>query len=391
MAAASGNSLPLPALFTILAAVALSPQPATPQRIDHVNYKSSLMSKSMGSRLMRQTQLSQIDTSLSQLRRVPRIERRSVIESKLLVTRASKKLKVEGVVDRFVYADGNPKVAIPTMLFDTSFLKKKTGNLTVDAVVDAGFRGVVSNNFPKENFEEGVGLALEELKKQGYRRTDYFVQTRFVPSATQEAGSCPYDSGASLPIQIRQSFISSQKKLKVDKLDAFLWEGATSWMIVRERDMDGYAELENLFLEGRTKLIGIGYFMFPQLKEIYQRAEVKPMIYAMPLHGHLGWERDARKFCQENGIIFQALNILNGNDWVLVLKDDTVLAMAYQRSVSSKVILLRFALQAGMVNVIDVDEPYLMREYMQVYDIELSPDEMWYIETMDRRFVDMYE
>eukprot|EP00467_Chlorarachnion_reptans_P003046 CAMPEP_0114490150 /NCGR_PEP_ID=MMETSP0109-20121206/2282_1 /TAXON_ID=29199 /ORGANISM="Chlorarachnion reptans, Strain CCCM449" /LENGTH=298 /DNA_ID=CAMNT_0001666735 /DNA_START=214 /DNA_END=1110 /DNA_ORIENTATION=- len=292
---------------------------------------------------------------------------------------------MEGQADRYVYAAAEPKVAVPSLLYDTMGKFDDTGNMTLDAVLDAGFQGICSANIPVENEEELVGAAIAEMKKQGYKRNDYFLQTRFFPPGLQHGYRTPYDRDAPLPLQIRQSFIGSQGNLNLDKFDAFVWEGATSFMILRDREMEAWSEIENLYLEGRTKLIGISHFELPQIKELYDRAEVKPMIVGQTLHARHGWNRDVRKWCAENGVIFQAHRIFEMNTWVL--HDDKVLEMAKRHRCTPGQIVIRFALQSGIALIMDLGTPKEMQQAMDVYEaFELDENEMEYLERIDETY-----
>ncbi|GAB5372345.1 hypothetical protein AAMO2058_001657400 [Amorphochlora amoebiformis] len=291
------------------------------------------------------------------------------------------KLKVIG---RFVYSDLADGAAMPTMLLSTSFFHAKTGNATLDAVLDAGFQGLVSGNIPYENNEEAVGLAIKELKNQGYKRSDLYIQTGFVPHGLQHPLMTPYDRSAPLNLQIRQSFIGSQKNLNVDRFDTFMWDGAASYMITRQRDMEAWGEIENLYLEGRAKMIGLRGFFLPQIKEMYERAEIKPMVVGITCHAHMGWMRDIRKYCQEKGIIFQAHRLCEVNDWVI--KNDEVIEIGRKYGVRPEQVVYRYALQAGMVPVVELRFPEEIRNAMQVYEFELDEEDMLFMETMDRRY-----
>lgn len=69
---------------------------------------------------------------------------------------------------------------MPKMIYGTAWKKERTRTL-VEPALHSGFRGVDTACQPKHYSEALVGEALLNMQREGIKREDVFIQTKFTP------------------------------------------------------------------------------------------------------------------------------------------------------------------------------------------------------------------
>src|SRR5436305_2432981 len=93
---------------------------------------------------------------------------------------------------------------IPDFLYGTAWKEDRTTALT-ELALRTGFRGIDTANQRRHYFETGVGQGLAAAYRAGVvTRADLFLQTKFTSQPGQDH-RLPYDSFASLSVQVTQS------------------------------------------------------------------------------------------------------------------------------------------------------------------------------------------
>ncbi|SCZ89831.1 BZ3500_MvSof-1268-A1-R1_Chr9g10611 [Microbotryum saponariae] len=143
----------------------------------------------------------------------------------------------------------------PAMLYGTAWKGARTTALVVQAVL-AGFRGIDTACQPKHYRQELVGQAIEQLKtRHGINRDQLWIQTKFTSLDGQDLSQpLPYDKGAPLAQQVRQSFETSLKQLGTDYVDSLIMHAP---MRTREETRSVWTEFESLVKSGKVREIGI--------------------------------------------------------------------------------------------------------------------------------------
>ena len=91
--------------------------------------------------------------------------------------------------------------------------------------------------------------------------------------------------------------------------------------------------------------------------------------------------RAVRQICQAYGIMYQGFSLLTANP--LVLHHPEVVSIARRLKVNAEQVIFRFAMQVGIVPLTGTTNEQHMREDLQVYGIELTPDEINLIESIE--------
>ena len=227
-------------------------------------------------------------------------------------------------------------------MYGTAWKEDKTENL-VSLAIKTGFRAIDTANQRKHYFEEAVGHALKRAFDEGYKREDFFIQTKFTSIDGQDH-RLPYDENAPVKTQVRQSFESSLKHLNLEHIDSYVIHGPTTHPSLAQADFDIYEEMEAIQREGKFGYLGLSNVNIKQLKLFYDTAEIKPSFVQNRCYAHLGWDQQVRAFCQENKIIYQGFSLLTANRPVL----QHISQFAESMGKSPSQIIFKFSQQIGM-------------------------------------------
>lgn len=212
--------------------------------------------------------------------------------------------------------------------------------------------------------EEGVGKAIKE---SGVPRDQLFITTKV------------WNSNQGFD-QTLSAFEESMNKLQLDYLDLYLihWPGPD-----QAKYIDTWKALEKLYADGRVRAIGVCNFKIHHLQTLMENAQVVPMVNQVEFHPRL-FQQELLSFCKENRIQLEAWSpLMQGN---LDLPLLTELAEKYQKSPAQ--IILRWDLQHEIVTIPKSITPHRIEENANVFDFELSAEDMAKIDALneDKRY-----
>jgi diketogulonate reductase-like aldo/keto reductase len=264
-------------------------------------------------------------------------------------------------------------------LYGTAWKEDETERLTLLAL-EAGFRGIDTANQRRHYFEAGVGAAVTKATAAGIvRRDEIFLQTKFTYVDGQDH-RLPYDPKADAATQVRQSFASSLEHLQTDTIDSYVLHGPSRRRGLAEVDLEVWSAMEELHAAGKTRHLGISNVAIDQLDELCTRAKVRPAFVQNRCFANLGWDRDVRKFCLDHGIVYQGFSLLTAN--VTELRNRRFWSIVDRTEKTPAQVVFRFAIQAGMLPLTGTTNPHHMREDLEVFNFELTPDEVLDIENV---------
>ena len=270
----------------------------------------------------------------------------------------------------------------PSFIYGTAWKKDATAAL-VKSAVGAGFTAIDTANQPRHYNEPAVGEALAALAAHGTQGTPHeslFIQTKFTPLNGHD-NRVPYDPKADLTTQVNQSFESSLLHLKTDRVDSFLLHGPYTYPRLGAEDWEVWSAIEAIYNSGRAGMIGISNVNALQVAELLDRAKVKPMVVQNRCFANRGWDRDVRRICAQQGIMYQGFSLLTANPYVL--HHPEVISIAKRLHVDTPQVIFRFAMQAGMVPLTGTTSLEHMKEDLKIYDIELTPEQVKLIESIE--------
>jgi diketogulonate reductase-like aldo/keto reductase len=266
----------------------------------------------------------------------------------------------------------------PTFVYGTAWKKDATTDL-VKKAVKAGFRAIDTANQAKHYSEPLVGEALAALALEGISRDSLWLQTKFTSVSGQDE-RLPYDPKADITTQVKQSFESSLKHLKTDRVDSYLLHGPYNFPGLGAEDWEVWKAIEEIHRSGRAGAIGISNVNHLQLAELVAKASIKPMMVQNRCYANRGWDREVRAICSKHGITYQGFSLLTAN--VPVLRHPPVVAIARRLGVDTMQVVFRFAIQVGMLPLTGTTDEQHMKEDLGVFGIELTPEEVSFIESV---------
>jgi diketogulonate reductase-like aldo/keto reductase len=268
------------------------------------------------------------------------------------------------------------QVPIPSFMYGTAWKKEVTAKLVALAVA-SGFRAIDTANQLIHYDEALVGEALSALEDKGIKRERLFLQTKFTSVDGQDHRT-PYDPSADLTTQVRQSFDSSLKHLGTDYLDSYVLHAPFQRRGLGQADWEVWREMERLCQSGRTRMIGISNVTAVQLARLCEQANLRPMIVQNRCYAVLGWDKEVREICQDQGIIYQGFSLLTANGQVL--GDPKIHAIARRLGAGPAQVIFRFAMQIGMLPLTGTTSQQHMKEDLEAENFSLSAAEIEQIE-----------
>jgi diketogulonate reductase-like aldo/keto reductase len=268
-------------------------------------------------------------------------------------------------------------VSVPEFMYGTAWKEDATARCVTDAIA-AGFRAIDTANQRKHYHEAEVGVGLAHAYETGVTREQLFLQTKFTYRRGQDH-RLPYEPKADVATQVRQSFDSSLNHLLTDKLDSYVLHGPASGHALSEIDLEVWRTMEKLHRDGKVGLLGISNVGLHHLRELQTHAEVPPAFVQNRCYARMGWDRDVRKFCSTNGIVYQGFSLLTANREIFGHRD--FIAIRHRTGRTAAQVVFRFAQQVGMLPLTGTKDPQHMREDLQL-DFELSQAEIERFEKM---------
>lgn len=269
-------------------------------------------------------------------------------------------------------------VAIPSIMYGTAWKKEATKKLT-QLAVQAGFRAIDTANQLKHYDESLVGEALIEMAKSGITRDQLFLQTKYTSLDGQDH-RLPYERSAPLSTQVKQSMDSSLIHLHTDIIDSFVLHGPFSRGKLTAGDWEVWDAIEQLYQDGKTRMIGVSNFGADQLQELCTKAKVKPMVVQNRCYASMGWDYDAREICREHEIVYQGFSLLTANGHEL--NSAPVRAIAQRLGATVAQTTFAFASQIGMVPLTGTTAEQHMKEDLQFDQFKLTEDEVQQFESL---------
>ncbi|MEK4433462.1 MULTISPECIES: aldo/keto reductase [Paenibacillus] len=230
--------------------------------------------------------------------------------------------------------------------------KVKDGEEVVEAVktaIQAGYRSI--DTAKAYNNETGVAQGIRE---SGVAREDLFITTKVWNS----------DQGYESTLA---AFEASMERLELEYLDLYL----IHWP-VKGKYKDTWRALEKLHREGRIRAIGVSNFQIHHLEDLMTDATVKPAVNQVELHPLL-IQSELRDYCSKHQIQIEAWSPLGQGN---LLEHPLLQEIAAKYSKSPAQVILRWDLQNGIVTIPKSVTPQRIRENADLYDFELTADEV---------------
>ncbi len=182
------------------------------------------------------------------------------------------------------------------------------------------------------------------------------------------------------------AFDKSARKLGVDQIDLLILHQALPSAF--GRTLEAYRALETLLDAGKVRAIGVSNFMVEHLATLLERATVVPAVNQIEVHPYFA-QRQVQDFGAEHGIVTQAWSPIGGITFYRdgnhgsTLEDPVIGDLARAHGKTPAQVMLRWGLQHGRSVIPKSTKPSRIAENIDVFDFELSADEMAAIDGLD--------
>jgi 2,5-diketo-D-gluconate reductase A len=209
--------------------------------------------------------------------------------------------------------------------------------------------------------EEAVGKAI---KRSGVARAELFITTKLW---IQDAG---YESA-------KQAFERSLQRLQLEYLDLYL---------IHQPFGDVYGAwraMEELYRGDRIRAIGVSNFQPDRLMDLIVHHQVLPAVNQIETHP-FNQQIETQRFLQEQTVQIESWGpFAEGKHNIFQNEVLQSIAGKYQKTVAQ--IILRWLTQRGVVAIPKSVRTERIVENFNVFDVELSPEDMAAIATLDTK------
>ena len=262
---------------------------------------------------------------------------------------------MKALTDCYTLSNG---VKIPCIGFGT--WQVENGNVAVSSVkaaLEAGYRHV--DTAAGYGNEESLGIAARE---SGIARADLFITSKL------QNGMHGYENTL-------VAFEQTMKNLGMEYLDLYLvhWPNPIKfrdhW---QEANAGTWKAFEELYRAGRIRAIGISNFRPHHIEALLRTATIAPMVNQIRLCPG-DTQDDVVAYSREHGMLLEAYSPL-GVGKIFQVPEMIALAEKYGKSIAQSCI--RWSLQRGYLPLPKSVTPERIRENAQVFDFELSPEDV---------------
>ncbi|MER2256599.1 aldo/keto reductase [Terribacillus saccharophilus] len=253
----------------------------------------------------------------------------------------------------------NNGVKMPQLGFGVWQVGDEEATAAVAKALEVGYTSIDTAMIYKN--EAGVGKAIKEAN---VNREDLFITTKVWNS----------DQGFDNTIA---AFEASLERLGLEYVDLYLIHWPTPQY---DEYVDTFKALEKLYKDGRVKAIGVCNFEIEHLERLLKETEIVPVLNQVECHPYLA-QNELKDFCKKHDIFVEAWSPLDqGGD---VLKDEVVTAIAEKLGKTAAQVVLRWHLQNDTIVIPKSVTPSRIEENFQVFDFELSAEDMDAINKLD--------
>ena len=209
--------------------------------------------------------------------------------------------------------------------------------------------------------EEAVGRAV---RRSGVPREELFITTKlWVQDASYEGA--------------KRAFEKSLQKLGLDYLDLYL---------IHQPYGDVYGAwraMQELYKAGRIRAIGVSNFAPDRVMDFLVQQEVAPAVNQVETHP-FHQQVEEQKFLTENKVQLESWGpFAEGRNGIFTNELLRGIGEKHQKTVAQ--VILRWLTQRGVVAIPKSVRPERMAENFNIFDFELSPDDLAAIATLDTK------
>ncbi|WP_223626986.1 aldo/keto reductase [Microbacterium sp. EST19A] len=261
----------------------------------------------------------------------------------------------------------NNGVSMPALGFGVYQAAPEETVAAVASALETGYRLI--DTAAAYGNEREVG---EAIRRSGIARDEVFIETKVWIT------DFGYD-------ETLHAFEKSTGKLGVDTLDLLILHQALPSQF--DRTLGAYKALEALLGDGRVRAIGVSNFMPAHLGDLATETSIVPAVNQIEVHPYFQ-QRDVQQADAAAGTITQAWSPIGGitayrPNGASAFDDETLKAIGAEHGKSPAQVMLRWHLQQGRSALPKSVRPARIAENFDVFDFELSAEQLTAIDALD--------
>ncbi len=209
--------------------------------------------------------------------------------------------------------------------------------------------------------EEAVGRGI---KQSGVAREKLFITTKLWIQSNGYEGTL-------------KAFENSLKRLQLDYIDLYL---------IHQPFGDVYGEwraMEELYQQGKIRAIGVSNFQPDRIMDLMIHNKIMPAVNQIEVNP-FQQQIDTQKFLQDNSVQVEAwAPFAEGKN--NIFQNEILLSIAAKYNKSVAQVILRWLVQRGIIALAKSTRKERMMENINVFDFELSAEDMAAITTLDTK------
>jgi 2,5-diketo-D-gluconate reductase A len=265
----------------------------------------------------------------------------------------------------------NNGVDLPALGFGVFQTPADVTQAAVEEALRVGYRMIDTAASYLNEPEVGAAIAAGDVA-----RAELFIQTKVWVT------NYGYDGTL-------HAFDVSARKLRVDTIDLYLLHQPLPQHF--ESTVEAYRALERLLADGRVRAIGVSNFSPAHFDRFLPQVEIVPAVNQVEVHPYYT-QPALRAMHDRLGIVTQAWSPLGG---VYVyraadaaapkdaLADPVIAGIATRYGKTPAQVILRWHLDSGRSSVPKSVRPDRIAENLDVFDFELTPDDIAAIDALD--------
>ena len=256
----------------------------------------------------------------------------------------------------------NNGVEIPRLALGVFKVPDDQSAQCVRWALEAGYRHI--DTAAVYGNEAGVGRGIRD---SGVPREEIFLTTKLWNDDMRKD-------------RVREAFEESLAKLGTDYVDLYLIHWPVAGCFEK-----CWAELEQLYREGRVRAIGVSNFHRYHMEALLKTAKIVPAVNQVELHPLLT-QKPLSEYCRSLGIEMQSYRPLGGSGEHNLVGNADIAAIAARYNRSPAQIMIRWNLQCGNIVLVKSTHRERILQNMDVFDFEISAEDMAALDALNRDF-----